>query len=446
MNLINNNTSTRTLSNVNTTRDDSFKLYKKWIWLFFYLVLFEGALRKWFLPGLSTPLLVVRDPIAIGLLLIAIRQGILPHTFYLRIIFLVGIISVFTAVFLGHGNLIIAVYGARILLIYFPFIFVIGRIFNRNDVIKVGKVLMILSLPMALITAIQFYSPQSAWINRGVGGDLLGAGFSGALGYSRPPGTFSFTSGNALFFGLVASYTFYFWLNVKEINRIILICATVGLLAAIPLSISRTLFYSCFVAAGFALIAAFRKPKYLGKMIFATLVLLVALNLLGRASFFATATEAFTARFEGASQWEGGVVRGTLINRYLGGLITPFTDPEVQESPLLGYGIGSSTNIAVMLADINTTLVYKEDEWQRTIMEIGYIMGLTVIFCRLGLCIKLAVSGYNSLKKGDVLPWMLVSFGSITIPLGQWEQPTALGFSVLIAGLIIASFRTKSYK
>ena len=32
-------------------------LIKKLIWLYFLLLLFEGALRKWFLPGLSQGLL-----------------------------------------------------------------------------------------------------------------------------------------------------------------------------------------------------------------------------------------------------------------------------------------------------------------------------------------------------------------------------------------------------
>ncbi len=36
-------------------------ILKKGIWLYFFLLLFEGALRKWVLPSLSAPLLIVRD-------------------------------------------------------------------------------------------------------------------------------------------------------------------------------------------------------------------------------------------------------------------------------------------------------------------------------------------------------------------------------------------------
>ena len=56
------------LNHSNHIEDKSIDLLKKGIWLYFLLLIFEGALRKWLLPGLATPLLVVRDPIAMFLL------------------------------------------------------------------------------------------------------------------------------------------------------------------------------------------------------------------------------------------------------------------------------------------------------------------------------------------------------------------------------------------
>jgi hypothetical protein len=40
-------------------------LLKKLFWLYFLLLIFEGALRKWVAPQLSAPLLVIRDPVCI---------------------------------------------------------------------------------------------------------------------------------------------------------------------------------------------------------------------------------------------------------------------------------------------------------------------------------------------------------------------------------------------
>ena len=75
----------------------------------------------------ATPLLIIRDPLAIWLILLAWKRGFFPSNVYLSAITVVSIISFFTAVLFGHGSLPVAVYGARILLIHFPLIFVIGR-------------------------------------------------------------------------------------------------------------------------------------------------------------------------------------------------------------------------------------------------------------------------------------------------------------------------------
>src|SRR5262249_21647741 len=149
-----------------------------------------------------------------------------------------------------------------------------------------------------------FYSPQSAWVNRGVGGDVGGAGFSGALGFYRPPGTFSFTNGNALFFAFAASFIIYFWLNPKRINRVILVVATIGLIAAIPLSISRSLFFSVLISTGFAVMATLRKPQFLGRIFLIVGIGFIGLALLNGTRFFTTSTHAFLSRFETANKAE----------------------------------------------------------------------------------------------------------------------------------------------
>ena len=46
---------------MNQQNEQIAKRIKQMIWLYFFLLIFEGALRKWFLPFLATPLLVVRD-------------------------------------------------------------------------------------------------------------------------------------------------------------------------------------------------------------------------------------------------------------------------------------------------------------------------------------------------------------------------------------------------
>jgi hypothetical protein len=414
-------------------------LLKKSIWLYFFLLIFEGALRKWFLPSLEGPLLIIRDPIALWLLLICWRNGLLPSTFHLVGMVIIGGISIFTAVLFGHGNLAVAIYGARILMLQFPMIFVIGRVFNESDVIKMGKALIWISIPMLVLITLQFFSPQSALVNRGVGGDTAGGGFQGANNFFRPPGTFSFTNGTHLFFGLTACFIFYFWLSSKHINKLLLTVATLCLVAAIPLSISRSLFFHVAIAFLFALICSVRKPKYRGKIMVAVIGAIISFLVLANTSFFNTASEAFFSRFSSATESEGGV-KGTLGNRYIGGMLSAIET--AFENPFLGQGIGLGTNVGSKLLAGERTFLVSEEEWGRLIGELGPLLGLIVIFIRIHVCIKMMKVSYRKMLKGNLLPWMLLAFGILIIPESQWAQPTYLGFSVLTGGLILASLRS----
>lgn len=415
---------------------------KRAIWVYFFLLLFEGALRKWFLPGLATPLLIVRDPVAIWLLVVTWRRGLLPANPYITIIFILGVAGIFTAVLLGHGNLTVAMYGARILLFHFPLMFVIGRVFSRVDVVKMGNAVLWVSVPMAVLIGMQFYSPQSALVNRGVGGDMEGGGFDGALGFFRPPGTFSFTNGTHLFFGLVACFVCYFWVNREGVNRMVLVAASVGLLSAIPFSISRSLLLFATIALLFTVIGMLRKPMYLSNLLVVTFGGIVLLVVLSQASFMQIPIIAFTARFDNANAVEGGV-QGALGNRYLGSLLSAVT--ESTEQPFFGYGLGMGTNAGnKILTGRNTGYLISEGEWGRLVGEMGALMGLAIILLRLGFCIKIAIACYRKLLQNDLLPWILLSYTLQTVPTGQWAQPTTLGFSTLIGGLVIASLRKSS--
>lgn len=425
---------------MNKIDDHSLLLLKRGIWIYFFLLLFEGALRKWALPSLATPLLVIRDPIALWILFISWQKGILPKSIYLSGMIGLSILAIITAMLFGHRSFPVAIYGARILMIHFPLMFAIGRIFDKEDVLKLGRVLLWISLPMVLLIGMQFYSPQAAWVNKSVAGGDGGAGFSGAMGFFRPPGTFSFTTGNTLFFEFVAAYVIYFWLHPKSINLILLTAASVAVLASIPLSISRSLFFTIIVIIFFAVLATLKNRKYLGKMLSAGFVIVIGLAILSQTATFQTATEAFMSRFTNANETEGGI-EGTLGDRYLGGMVSALANSGKQ--PFFGYGIGMGTNAGAMLLTGSATFLISEEEWGRVLGEMGTLMGLAVIFIRLGFCFKLATHSYTKMNSGDMLPWMLLSFGLLIIPQGQWAQPTTLGFSTLIGGLIISAMRER---
>jgi hypothetical protein len=145
-------------------------LLKKGLWLYFVLLVIEGGLRKWFLPGLAAPLLIVRDPVAIWLMWLGFKENIFRSNAYINTAVLLTLLSLITTLVFGHGNLTVAVYGARIMLVQFPLLFLIGRVLDYQDVVKMGKAVLWITPLMTMLIAVQFYSPQSAWVNRGVGG------------------------------------------------------------------------------------------------------------------------------------------------------------------------------------------------------------------------------------------------------------------------------------
>jgi hypothetical protein len=155
---------------------------------------------------------------------------------------------------------------------------------------------------------------------------------------------------------------------------------------------------------------------------------------------FSIGIEAFSTRFELANKAEGGI-ESVFLDRYLGGLIKALKSSSSQ--PFLGFGLGYGTNVGSNILTSKTSFLISEGEWGRLIGELGPILGIGMIMIRILVSFKLASWAWKYLLKNDILPWIILSYTLLVLPQGGWAQPTSLGFSVLISGLLIASFRTK---
>ena len=359
-----------------TQKEKIIERIKKGIWLYFLLLFFEGALRKWILPQLATPLLIVRDPIAIWLLVQCLQYNIWKPNGFVITAWLVTILSFAFTFIVGHGNLFVAIYGMRIMLLHFPLIFIIGRILTYEDLEKMGKVLLWITIGMTILVALQFYTPQSSFVNRGIAGEE-GSGFSGAAGFYRVPGTFSFTNGLSLFYGLAGCFVVYFLVRKKSIvivPKYLLIASVVALIAAIPLSISRSVFFQLLLTIIFVVFITGKNPKILFRILGGAIVIITLLVVLQNFEFFQTATMAFTERFTKANEIEGGT-EGVLVDRFLGGLIEPLK----KTSSIFGKGLGLGTNAgARLLTGERGLFMISEDEWGRILGERGFILGLII--------------------------------------------------------------------
>ncbi len=416
-----------------------YTLLKRLIWLYLLLLLFEGALRKWFLPFLQAPLLVVRDPVAMLILVQAVNRHVRILNPYTLVIFFTTLLSFLMTFYSGHQNLFVAIYGLRITLLHFPLIFVMGQVLDRNDVEKMGRFLLYLVVPMTVLIALQFYSPQSAWVNRAVGGGE-GGGFDGAMGYFRPPATFSFTNGTTLFYSLAAVFVMYSWLKgVSKRHLPVLIAASAGVLIAIPLAISRGYLFQLVITAAFFVVASLvGGGKAVGRLGIAAVALPILLLLLSGFDFVQNGITVFMDRFTNASRVEGGL-EGTLGDRFIGGMTGAVG--QADNLPFWGMGLGMGSIVgATLLTGSSDVFLVAEGEWGRVIGEMGGLLGIITILARIVLTVHFSVKSIVYVFRRHPLPWLMTSFGIIQIITANWSQPTALGFATITGGLLLASF------
>lgn len=427
-------------------RQQQIEYYKKWVWVYILLFIFEGALRKWGFPGLSGPLLLVREPIVLYLFFKCYNSNIVGMG-EAKGLMIVGTICLFTALIFGHHNVLIALYGWHIYFFHFPFIVIAARLLNWEDVLKIGRVLLYISIPMTILIIMQFYQPQSAWVNRGVGGDMSGAGFGGAMvegvSYFRPPGTFSFTSGYTSFQSIVCSFVFYFMLSNKnlpkrlQINQWLLYIIMLCYVLSIPYSISRSLAMMTVIIMFFTLISLIgTKSKLLISLLFSLIGLVIIVFAANKFDLFGDSINAFTTRFEDASNSEGGL-EGTIWDRYIMG----FFNSLFMNVPLLGYGIGIGTNAGASLIKGDMFSIFNaESGFGLIIGECGLLLGIIIIFLRFKWTIRLVFKGWGK-RQRNILPILFMPNFILLLSMGPIGSVPSLGALVITSFLYIASMK-----
>jgi hypothetical protein len=420
----------------NTTKIENFSSIKIAIWLYFFLWIFEGALRKWVLPSLATPLLIVRDPVAIYIILRAIYLNVKFTNAYLVCAYIITLLSLIITITFGHGNLFVGVYGARIMLLHFPLIFIIGAVFTKEDILKMGYVLLAFNILMTLIVYLQFISPQTAFINIGLGGEGS-AGFGGESGYFRPPGTFSFITGLASFYIMVSVFIFYFWLSGERISKILLICSTLALIFALPLTISRTAVGGVVLVGVFAFIGSSTGIKSIMKLVFTVFIIFILFTVLQKTTtIFSLGTEVFMDRVDTASVQSGGF-KESFFSRAVDGFVSPIVN--LMKLPLFVGKLGMGTNAGAQMLSGSNGFLIAEDELSRIAGEQGLVLGGGIIILRLGLALSLFLKSIRLPNENKLLPLIFCGTALFSLTQGQWAQPSMLGYSVMVTGLLLAS-------
>ena len=421
------------------------KRLRQLLWLYFWLLIFEGALRKWVLPGLSTPLLLVRDPLALlalwwGLPLLRQRRW----QIWLQSLFVIGLIAFLLAFTVGHGDIPTALFGTRVFLVQLPLIFVYASVFDRTDVIHFAWALAWASIPMTLLIVVQSNLPPTHILNISPGGEGT-ATFSGALSFFRPPGSFSFINGLTLFYTLSASalLSLIYGTKLSVQRRVFCLLVAVALLVALPVSISRGLLagYLQVLAAVIAMLALSR-GRFI-HVLFGLLGFLVAIGIATTIPAFQARSEAFVVRWEQAAAIEagddaalgGGV--GVFRNRLLGDYTRAFSN--LEKKPLTGYGVGLGTQVGSQRLGEDSRWLVGESGWENGMGELGLPLGLAFITWRTLLALWILRLSLRAAAKGSVIPLIMTGSCFLLVLGGQLGQPTGLGLLVFSAGLTLAS-------
>lgn len=410
---------------------DGLKQVKLLIWSYFWLLIFEGALRKWVLPSMANPLLVVRDPVLLAIFALGFARNLFPTNLLVLVTGVLAAITTLISVATTEGNMIITLFGLRTNFLHLPLIFLLPRVFNRTDVERVGRWLLLLSFPMALLVIGQFRGGPDSWLNVGVGGNINGqidVGFDKI----RPPGTFSFNTGLYSYLGL----TIAFLLNILMLKEHPLRKLALGAMPAVAvmaaLSGSRsTLGIICIILVGVLFICVYR-PRFFGRSLQGFLVIGAAYLILSAWSEFRTGLMVHETRFTSS----GGLMDGLLL-RILGDLEAPFK--AAQRTTFWGLGLGMGTNFASGVLYGERLFLIAEGEWDRVVCESGPLLGFAYIGLRISLILAVLGKAFRALRDNDPLPFLILLSVAPSMLNGQFGVPTTLGFAVFGAGLALAA-------
>lgn len=432
---------------VNTIYDSKERtrcLIVKLIFAAYWLLIFEGTLRKWFFPQHANILYFARDMFVIAAYVLVFINNMWPKksTMFSSAMLLVvtlGFLSLIQSV-TTQINPLVLMFGWRNYAFYIPFAFIIGEHFKAEDLKRLIKHTLLLAIPVAILVYVQVSSPYNSFINRSVAegvyysiSDKVGTGRR----IIRATGTFSFFTGQQLFIGSVVAFLLATWVldrKRRPLRGTLLYLATIATIVIFSLDLTRLpIFLSGFILLG-ALFSGFiirsQKLGFRAKLFPIIIFVLTAVVLL---NLFTFAYDIRKRRFQHSDvEWR------------IPGMFESFLN--VFHVPLFGYGLGFNTRGAKALG-VDPKNVYEdwntggEYEWRFVIIDAGPIFGLLYIIFRIILTAWIFLNAIKAVRRSNnPLPILLACYiGSIILIWYITRNGTVNGYGWLFAGFCIAA-------
>jgi hypothetical protein len=423
----------------NSQSSHSKKQIVKLVFITYWLLIFEGVLRKWIFPEIHVILYFIRDPFVLLIYIYALKGKIFPANILLMMYMFLGII--FLAIIpvqiaLQDVNPVILLYGWRNYFYYIPLAFIIGVCFKQEDLMLLIKYTLLIAIPISILSFIQYTSSPDSFINKGVseGGYV----FLVVENIVRTTGTFTFTSGHSFFAGSLTAMLAYIWLlpaNKRPISSSILWGVTFAVFTIVLLSGSRTVFFFVLLVLAASSVASFFM-KGIKLKLRATLLPIILL-LIGTFVFvyvFTSSFEAMQARQASAVASEGSTMLRAFSSFY------NFID-YLDVPPILGYGIGSGSAGGSFISGGGYRVIM-DDEWSRIVLESGPILALCYIFLRIALVLYLVKGAMLAARKNNPLALLLLGFFAMPLINGViTTQGTVNGYTWLFCGFCLAALK-----
>lgn len=414
-------------------------LLKKLFWLYFLLLLFEGALRKWIFPQYSAPLLLVRDPVALWIIWEAYRTHKWPKNWST----ITGVLSLSLVALcalqmtLGDNPWYVALYGLRSYLLPFPVAFIMGENLDAEDLRKFGTFILWILLPMTLLEVVQYLSPSSALVNIGAYKGATQIAYAGD--HVRASGTFSYDVGPVDLVPMAAAFMLYGLVNDRFAKKWLLWASAFAVILSIPVVGARTLVYELVGLLASISIAAMFGVSQLAK----TLKIIFPMVIVGvLASFlpvFSQAMGTLQTRFSQASHAEGDTQK-VLLMRLLDPLTGYIEDVDFSKD-WMGMGIGRGAAAMVVVTRGSMSFVAGEQESSRAINEMGPFPGFAFLLFCYALGLLLFSKALGRAHQHEPLALMLMPVLFATLYMGIFEQPTEQGFMVMSVAFSIAAVK-----
>jgi hypothetical protein len=416
-------------------------LLKKLFWLYFLLLIFEGALRKWIMPQFSGPLLLVRDPVALLIIIEAFRTNKWPErwsvvTGILACAFL-GLCAL--QVILGDNSWIAAVYGLRSYLLPFPVAFVMGENLTVEDLRKFGICTLWLLLPLTALEVAQYLAAPSSFLNAGA---YEGAGqIAYVPGHVRASATFSFVAGPISYAPMAAAFVFYGLIKEKFAKKSWLLwAATAALLLSIPVVGSRTLVFQLAGVVACAGIAAMFGASQLFKALKIVAPVLALSFLVSLLPVFSAASVSMQERFQNANAAEGGTAGRVVMHRAVSPILEQLEIFDYTSHPI-GVGMGQGASAITKLRTGSAGFSLSEGELGRAMNELGPFPGVGFMLFRLILALSLFKWALVEARNQEPLALFLVPLAANGIFFSVLEQPTEQGFMVIGIAFLLAALK-----